>query len=275
MKIGKVEVNKEEFRDYENANDKVKDFYKVNHTNQTYEYVTNMKNRIFPLKNKSTFRNLNNIINQIVDESDPDCDNNQMIHNVLTAEACKILFPDEDYMHLVGFLHDYGKVLIDKKLYSLPQWSVVGDTFPVGCEFSKKNIYYDYFRENPDSNHEIYSTKLGVYKEKCGFNNVHFSFSHDEYMYQLIKENMRTNNKIPEEALYIIRYHSFYAWHQHGEYSYLASEYDNQQYERLKKFQMADLYLKKEKVENIEEKINYYNSLIEKYICGLDEEILI
>ena len=27
--------------------------------------------------------------------------------------------------------------------------------------------------------------------------------------------------------------------------------------------------------ENIEEKINYYNSLIEKYICGLDEEILI
>lgn len=275
MNIGETKINKDEFRVYENAKDHVKEFYKLNHTNQTFDYVRKMKGEIFPLKNKSTFRELHKIINQIVDESDPDFENNQMLHNILTAEACKILFPEEDYMHLIGFLHDYGKVLIDKKLYGLPQWAVVGDTFPVGCEFSKKIVYSDYFRSNPDKNNQIYSERLGIYKENCGFDNVNFSLSHDEYIYQMIKANMKTENKIPEEALYIMRYHSFYAWHQHMEYSYLANEYDIKQLERLKKFQMADLYLKKEKVENIEEKIEYYNRLIEKYICGLDEEILI
>jgi len=41
------------------------------------------------------------------------------------------------------------------------------------------------FKENPDSQVPEFSTKLGVYKENCGLDNVDMSWGHDEYMYQV------------------------------------------------------------------------------------------
>lgn len=36
-----------------------------------------------------------------------------------------------------------------------PQWAVVGDTFPVGCQFAKSIVYRDFtFILNPDSENE-------------------------------------------------------------------------------------------------------------------------
>ena len=32
-------------------------------------------------------------------------------------------------------------------------------------------------------------------------------WGHDEYVYQMMKDHL------PEEGLYMLRYHSFYAWH--------------------------------------------------------------
>ena len=40
---------------------------------------------------------------------------------------------------------------------TLFQWSVVGDTFPVGCAFSDQIVFgLDSFKDNPDIIHEIY-----------------------------------------------------------------------------------------------------------------------
>ena len=39
------------------------------------------------------------------------------------------------WLPLIGFIHDLGKVLEFKEYGDLPQWTTVGDTFPVGCEF--------------------------------------------------------------------------------------------------------------------------------------------
>jgi inositol oxygenase len=43
-----------------------------------------------------------------------------------------------------------------------------------------------YFRDNPDSQNVVYNSKLGIYKEGCGLDNVMMSWGHDEYMYQVI-----------------------------------------------------------------------------------------
>ena len=46
------------------------------------------------------------------------------------------------------------------------------------------------------------------------------SYGHDEYLYQVVKDYL------PEEASFIIRYHSFYAAHREGQYEYLMNEKD-------------------------------------------------
>jgi len=41
--------------------------------------------------------------------------------------------------------------------YNEPQWAVVGDTFPVGCEWGPSIVYRDTsFNDNPDGKHPIY-----------------------------------------------------------------------------------------------------------------------
>lgn len=103
-----------------------------------------------------------------------------------------------------------------------------------------------HFKSNPDYNNPAYNTKLGIYSEGCGLDNVMMSWGHDDYMYlvclsstqkhviwfqnlfilhvtvswigpksnlaatmflQVAKENKTT---LPSAALFIIRYHSFY-----------------------------------------------------------------
>jgi len=46
---------------------------------------------------------------------------------------------------------------------------------------------------------------------------VHMSWGHDEYVYQWVKD------RLPEEALYMLRYHSFYAWHREAAYDHLLA----------------------------------------------------
>lgn len=55
------------------------------------------------------------------------------------------------------------------------------------------------------------------------------SWSHDEYLYQVLKHNKST---LPEEALYMVRYHSFYPWHTGEDYKHLANTDD----ENMKKW---------------------------------------
>lgn len=36
---------------------------------------------------------------------------------------------------------DLGKVLLHPSFGQLPQWAVVGDTFPVGCAYDESNVH--------------------------------------------------------------------------------------------------------------------------------------
>lgn len=68
------------------------------------------------------------------------------------------------------------------------------------------------------------STKLGMYEEGCGLENLLMTWSHDEYMYQMLKNH--PDCKLPDEALYAIRFHSFYPYHTSNEYLYFQNERD-------------------------------------------------
>lgn len=94
-------------------------------------------------------------------------------------------YPDHDWLHLTGLIHDLGKVLAHPAFGSQPQWAVVGDTFPVGCGHDPAVIFHAHFAANPDAADPRYSSPLGVYAPGCGLRNVTMSWGHDEYMYMV------------------------------------------------------------------------------------------
>jgi inositol oxygenase len=248
----------EEYRNYEDpARDSVKEFYRLNHTYQTYEFVHEKRNNFLKFdKKEMPLWNAFDFLNQLVDDSDPDTDLDQFQHLLQTSEAIRA-DGHPDWMVLVGLMHDMGKVLC---LFGEPQWAVVGDTFPVGCAYSDKIVYPEFFKYNPDYNNEKYKTLLGIYTPNCGLRNVTMSWGHDEYIYQMMK------NYLPEPALYMLRYHSFYAWHREGAYEYLLDDHDREMLKWVKLFNPYDLYSKSEKPIEWSEIKPYYHELVAKYL---------
>jgi len=204
-------------------------------------------------------------LNTIQDESDPDNSNlPQIYHCYQTGEKLREVWPGEEYdwLHLTGLIHDLGKVLLAPKWGPEPQWAVVGDTFPVGCQHSEKNVYASLFSRNPDTLNPKYSTLYGIYEPHCGFDAVHMSWGHDEYLYHVLKKNGCT---LPDKGLYLIRYHSFYPWHREGAYEHLASQTDIEMRSLLRDFSNCDLYSKCDADLTAPEIEAYYKSLIKKY----------
>lgn len=108
----------------------------------------------------------------------------------------------------------------------MPQWSVVGDTFVVGCEWSKNIVYRsDSFEGNPDGNNEKYNTKYGIYAQNTGLDNLMMSWGHDEYLYRVLKNHKTI---LPQHALNIVRFHSFYPWHSNNDYQHLMKAEDEE-----------------------------------------------
>ena len=160
----------EDFRNYDSTEkDRVREFYRLNHKYQTYDFVRGKEKEFLKFERKEMpVWDAFQFLNQLVDDSDPDTDLDQFQHLLQTSEAIRN-DGHPDWMVMVGLLHDMGKVLC---LFDEPQWAVVGDTFPVGCAFSEKIVYPEFFSENPDKNNELYNTKYGVYSPNCGLRNV-------------------------------------------------------------------------------------------------------
>lgn len=249
---------KEEFRNYDDpARDTVKEFYRLNHKYQTYDFVMEKRQDFLKFdKKEMTLWDSFEFLNTLVDDSDPDIALDQLQHLLQTSEAIRA-DGHPDWFVLTGLLHDMGKVLC---LFGEPQWAVVGDTFPVGCQHSDKIVYPEYFAANPDSKDERFNTKYGVYEPNCGLRNVHMSWGHDEYLYQM------TKNYLPESALYMIRYHSFYAQHRENAYTHLMDAHDHEYFKWVKVFNPYDLYTKSPKVPNWNELRPYYEDLAAKYL---------
>lgn len=249
--------SKEQFRQYdEKASPGVAEFYRLNHEYQTYDYVMAKEKQYFALnKGMKSVWEAAEFLNTLVDDSDPDTDLTQIEHLLQTSEAIR-KDGHPRWFVLTGFIHDLGKVLC---LWGEPQWGVVGDTFPVGCAYSEDIVFPEYFAANPDMKNPLLQTKYGIYQPSCGLANVHFSFGHDGYIYEVMKKYM------PEESLYMLRYHSFYAAHRHGAYRHLMNDHDMKMLEWVNKFNVYDLYSKGHSKPNLKELKPYYDDLFGEF----------
>jgi len=85
------------------------------------------------------------------------------------------------------------------------------------------------------------------------------SWGHDEYLYNVVKDYL------PPEALYMIRYHSFYPCHRDGEYGYFMNQQDRDLFKWVQAFNPYDLYTKSHKKPNLAELRPFYDELIREY----------
>jgi len=245
------------FRDYAaEVRPTVREFYRLNHTHQTHDFVKAKKAEYQGLnKGKKGVWEAMEFLNTLVDDSDPDTDATQIEHLMQTSEAIRADGHPRWFI-LTGLMHDLGKVLC---LYGEPQWAVVGDTFATGVRFSDKVVFSEFFRDNPDAQVAQYQTENGIYEPGCGLANVDLSYGHDEYLYHVVKDYL------PEEALYMIRYHSFYPWHREGAYDHLASDHDRKMLPWVLEFNKYDLYSKVDHKPQVEELRPYYEDLIAEF----------
>jgi inositol oxygenase len=248
---------KEEFRNYEaDVRPSVREFYRLNHRHQTLDFVRAKKREYLPLrKRRMGIWAAMEFLNTLVDDSDPDTSLSQIEHLVQVAEAIR-RDGHPRWFILAGLIHDLGKILC---LFGEAQWAVVGDTFPVGCAFSEKIVFPQFFLDNPDSQVPEYLTRCGIYEEGCGLDHVHLSWGHDEYLYQVVKDYL------PPESLAMIRYHSFYPGHRENAYPHLMNARDQEMFAWVRAFNPYDLYTKSAARPDVARLRPFYEELITEY----------
>lgn len=265
-----------ELRKYDNADDAVHALYYDNRSRQTLDFGRAQKlGQARHNRGKASVGELFAMADRVVDPSDPDTLLTQLQHALQTAEATRTKFPEPryDWLHLTALLHDLGKgplALGSGEVTPLPMWAVVGDTFALGCRFDKRNVCGKGYASNPDAHDARYNSEVGIYERNCGFDQVVLSYGHDEYLANVLEKNAVG---LPELGTYIIRYHSFYPWHQHGAYDALANKRDFERREWLQRFQQCDLYSKTSDPLPAAELLPYYKLLCEKYMTSWDAQL--
>lgn len=247
----------EEFRNYDDGvSPTVREFYRLNHANQTLAFAREKRKQWLGRNYaQAGIWEMMEHLNQLVDDSDPDTDLSQIEHSLQAGEAIRAAgYPR--WFQLTGFIHDLGKVLW---LWGEPQWAVVGDTFPLGCAFSDKIVFHEFFASNPDSQVPEYQTQFGIYEKNCGLDNVCLSWGHDEYLYHV------TRDYLPEEAQYMIRYHSFYPGHREKAYDHLMNDHDREMFDWVRRFNPFDLYSKSHEKPDPAQLEPYYRELIAEF----------
>ena len=254
-------------RDYSNVQKEIRLNYFNARKYQTLDFVKNMHKKYLTFTRKMDIFDIFDKLSSFVDVSDPDISLPNFYHGIQTAEGMrKDNLPE--WLILVGLIHDIGKIIYlwgeNKDGTTIKnQWAIVGDTFIVGCALPEKIIFPEFNKENNDITNPIYNSKYGIYKPNCGLDNVYCSWGHDEYLYQVLKHN---KCNLPEEAFYIIRFHSLYSYHKHDEYKHLTNDKDKRLLRYLKLFNKYDLYTKSDDTEITLETKNYYKKLVNKYL---------
>lgn len=246
-------------------NTKQEKLYSEMYQNQLYDYVIQQNNKYSKLNNRRmTIKEALHMMDNFIDPSDPDVEEANSIHAYQTAERIRKEEPENKELQIVGLIHDLGKLLFT---FGEPNWAIVGDTFVVGCKIPETVVYYDILndilKDHPDFNND----EMGIYNKNCGLDNLIISFGHDEYLYQILRQNK--NHKISNRSMNIIRYHSFYPWHSNGEYRRFMNDSDYETLKDVNHFNNYDLYSKEDKEFNLtEEIIQYYDNLLDEYFQG-------
>ena len=131
--------------------------YEEMHKHQTLEYVKLKRKQYSNLNNKKMkIKDALKALDSFIDPSDPDVDVPNSIHAYQTAERIRKKYPKNIELQLTGLIHDLGKILFS---FGEPNWTIVGDTYVVGCEFPESIVYYNTMKLNSDYNKY---DKLGI-----------------------------------------------------------------------------------------------------------------
>lgn len=253
----------------------IKEQYKNMRQYQTLNYAKKMKEEnLHRLKTNGTIMNIIDavkLLNTFVDKSDPDMNLPNMHHLFQTAEGMRKDNLD-DWFQLVGLLHDMGKIMFlwgnDANGTSLnTQWGIVGDTYILGCRLRNTYTCPEFDQLCPDMSNSELNSEMGIYLPNCGINNCIFTWSHDEYLYDVLRYNQDIGNidSLPDIAYYIIRYHSLYPWHTYGEYQQFECNDDIMIKKYVQLFNKYDLYTKTDEKLDTDNLFDYYTKLIYKY----------
>ena len=141
---------------------------------------------------------------------------------------------DWSWLPLLGFLAHLGKLLLLKEFGGYPSWTILCESFPLGCALSSEHKYHE--NNVPITN----KSRYGKYKQFCGFKNLKMSFSHNKFV---VNQLEKMKHKLPEEAIYILRFFTFTAWHSpkqpiHRAYPYFTDNYDWKMLPLLKLFNL-------------------------------------
>jgi inositol oxygenase len=217
----------DEFRDFDaRTHPGVRELYTRNHADQTVAFVLGKKAEYLPLRRRR-----------------------MGVWDAMEALSAFVDASDPD-LDLPQIEHSLQTA----------EWAVVGDTFPVGCAFSDRIVWPELFEANPDTRVPEYSARLGIYTEACGLDQVHLSWGHDEYLFHVLRDHL------PEESLYVLRYHSFYAQHRERAYDFLLDAKDRRLMEVVREFNPHDLYSKSETRPDVAELRPYYEDLVAKFL---------
>jgi inositol oxygenase len=112
----KFDANKDKanFRQYEDACDRVKNFYKEQHQKQTVAYNLAARNRFHSasrVRPEMTIWEAMEKLNTLIDESDPDTSLSQIEHLLQSAEAIR-RDGKPRWMQVTGLIHDLGKLML-------------------------------------------------------------------------------------------------------------------------------------------------------------------
>ncbi|XVE57429.1 hypothetical protein DITRI_Ditri04bG0090200 [Diplodiscus trichospermus] len=218
-------------------NGTVEQHYKLSRINQTYDFVTRMRKEYKKLdKAEMGIWECCELLNEVIDDSDPDLDEPQIQHLLQSAEAIRKDYPNEDWLHLTALIHDLGKILILPKFGELTQWAAVGDAFSVGWLLMSPMFITSILRKTLTSTTQNSTLKMG----------------------STLKDVDWTMCSCPGGMMII-------SLHKHGAYTQFMSEEDKENMKWLKVFNKYDLYSKSKVLVDVEEVKPYYESHIAKY----------
>lgn len=246
---------------------------RLNHARQTFDFVTKQvrSNQALSRCQMDVWSALD-LLNELreyeavlIGDENMDPSMSLADHAFQCAALCRQAFPEDDWMALVGLIHGLGKLLGHERFGSQPQWSIIGETFPVGCRFSGSISNASFFSANPDRRKKQYSTPLGIYQQNCGLRSVFMSWSGPEYLYMLLALN---KTLLPREALWLLRYQKFYALLEPVRpYHELMCDFDVAMLPKFEKFVELIQYKRRDDIVVDKDEIrSYCDRLIAKYL---------
>lgn len=258
----KVQVNMSEFREYREEDTVVRTLYENQRKKQCVRYVLGMRDKYRKSFGKSlTFDEVFKLLDEFPDLSDPDMTLPNSVHAIQAAEAARESGAP-DWMVVTALLHDVGKVCAllfgndDEGTSVGTQWGIVGDTRVLGRPITENVPYPDIVPKDD----------AVMYRPGCGMESTLRVFGHDDMMAMAL-ERMVEQGKclLPDEAIYIVRFHSCYPHHRYNEYIDLENGKDRRLKPLLKRFNQFDLYSKSEQDMRWSDYSEIYMPLLTKY----------